>query len=87
MKVKIVLEKKDLEKMNTRNLINALKYFNNDRTEAHFKRFGDDFIEIIISKKEVLKNICKDFQIKHFETREEYLKWMRDKNKRQTSNL
>lgn len=82
MKFKIMLEKQELETIKVENLVSVLKHFNNDTTEAYFKRRGENHIEIVISKKDNLKNLCGDCGIKHFDNREEYLNWLRRKNGR-----
>lgn len=83
MKIKIILEKKEMETMSMESLHRALAYFNTDRTEAYFKKRGKEYIEIVISKKEdSMKNICADSKINHFEDKEDYLNWLRRQNER-----
>lgn len=77
MKIHFEFEPKD--KINILNLNNILNHFNNSKTEACFKRRGD-VIEVIIQQKETFKDICFDCGIKHFDKKEDYLKYLRDDN-------
>ena len=80
MKIKIIFEENDLKRISIKDLMLFIKFFNTEKTQTHFKRMGGEFIEIIISEKNSLKNLCDEIGIKHFDKKEDYIKWLKIKN-------
>jgi hypothetical protein len=77
MKYIIRYEKEELKRIKLESLLHVIKAFNNDTTNAHFKRYGDEAIDVIIAKKKILKEICEELGIKYFEKREDYITWQK----------
>jgi hypothetical protein len=82
MKIKLELDKAEIERISIDNLAKFLKHYNNDKTEAYFKRRGDEFIEITIFKKESFEDICNSSKINHFTDEHNYLEWLHEENEK-----
>lgn len=81
MRLIIEFNKQDMKRLNLNNLMAILKRFNQGDTEAYFKRRGDEMLQIVISRKHTLKDLCKDLGIPHFESREELVRWLSERRK------
>jgi len=88
MKIKLVLERNEIEKISISSLAKFLESYNNDNIETYFKRRGEELIEITILKKESFEDICNSSKINYFTDEHKYLEWLHEENeKKKTKKL